>query len=188
MFITSRSARRAGLVVAAAALAGAAVIPAAVAEPAAFPTDEHGFVDSPARCDDDQTLVEFGRTARALVAICVAGDGQLEYRGARISDQAGLTMPATRGSGGTVIATNDGVTYSVSKDLLLVSEGDTVLYRETWAEFHQPRFPTGSTTPSSTSSSEESTTASTTEPSTTAAPTTTVSTTTVTPSSSAKAG
>jgi hypothetical protein len=166
------AARRAGLIVAAAGLAAAAALPHAAADPTTAPqfaTDEHGYTDSAARCDDDQMLKEFGRTTRALVAICVGDDGQLQYRGARISDQAALTMPASEGAGGVVIATNADVTYAVSEDALLVSEGDTVLYRDPWVEFHQPRFPTGDQAASSSA------------PPTTASPTTTVSTTTVTP-------
>ncbi len=75
-------------------------------------------------------------------------------------------MAAGRGSDGSIVALNDGVTYSVSPSTLLVSEGDTVLYRDTWTDFHQPRF-SGGATPSSTAAP-----ASTTAPSTTAAPAT----------------
>lgn len=132
-----------------------------------YPTDEHGYSGTAARCDESQTVVEFGRTSRALVAICIGSDGRLEYRGVRLSDQAGITMPATRAADGTVTATNDGVTYAVTPKLLLVSEGDTVLYRDSWTEFREPRFSAG--TPTSAASS----TAPPTKP--------TVSTTTVTP-------
>jgi len=161
------------------AVASPAPLPAASAAPAGPTSDEHGYVGSAARCDDTQTLMAFGRTTRALVVICVSPDGQLEYRGVRISDQAALSMAAARASSGTIIATNDGVTYAVSPTMLLVSEGDTVLYRDSWTEFHQPRFSAGSggTTP---------TTTPTTMPTSSTAPTTssnspTVSTTTVTP-------
>jgi hypothetical protein len=143
-------------------------------------SDEYGYLDSSARCDDDQTLMAFGRTSRAMVVICVDPDGELEYRGVRISDQAATAMAATRASDGTFIATNNGVTYALSPTMMLVSEGDNVLYRDSWIEFRQPRF-SSTTTPSTT-------TPSTTTPSTTAPPTPastsstppTVSTTTVT--------
>lgn len=189
-----------GLILAAALVTAAALSANAGAEPAtstttaptssasAVASDEHGFVGSAARCDNGQTLMEFGRTSRSLVAICVDSDGQLEYRAVRLSDQAGLTLPATRGSDGVVIATNDAVTYSVSKDLFLVSEGDTVLYRDTWIEFHTPRFPAGPSTPTSSPTASAAPTTS----ATSAAPSTsvTVSTTTVTltPSSQAAKG
>lgn len=135
-----------------------------------YSSDEYGFLDSAARCDDSQVLMSFGRTSRALVAICVDPDGDLEYRGVRLSDETSLTAPAGRTSDGSVVATNNGVTYAVSPEMLLVSEGDTVLYRDSWLEFRQPRFsgePATSTMPTSTSTSAET-------------PTTTVSTTTVT--------
>lgn len=148
---------------------------AAPAAPSAPTTDDYGYVDSAARCDEAQTLMAYGRTARALVVICVNRDGQLEYRGVRISDQAGLSMTATRSPDGTIVATNNGVTYAVSPAMLLVSEGDTVLYRDSWTEFRQARFSQPSTSSQSTTSSS----ATTTTPSGTTAPAT-VSTTTVT--------
>ena len=187
----------AALVAAAAlTLAAHARMPEAVAEPSTTPTstssaassgtasesdegsgsgyssDEYGFLDSAARGDDSQVLMSFGRTSRALVAICVDPDGDLEYRGVRLSDETSLTAPAGRTSDGSVVATNNGVTYAVSPEMLLVSEGDTVLYRDSWLEFRQPRFsgePATSTMPTSTSTSTSAET-----------PTTTVSTTTVT--------
>jgi hypothetical protein len=158
------------------AVASPAPLPAASAAPAGPTSDELGYVGSAARCDDTQTLMAYGRTSRALVVICVDPDGQLEYRGVRISDQAALSMAAARASSGTIIATNDGVTYVVSPTMLLVSEGDTVLYRDSWTEFHQPRFSGGSVSTAPTTS----TTASSTTP-TTSSTTPTVSTTTVTP-------
>jgi hypothetical protein len=148
------------------------VLPEAAAAPAGPTTDEYGYVSSSARCDDTQTLMAFGRTSRALVVICVSTDGQLEYRGMRISDQAGLSMPAARGADGTIVATNDGVTYAVSPTMLLVSEGDSVLYRDSWIEFRQPRFSGG---PASTSASASASSSA--SPSASAAPTSSASTT-----------
>ena len=171
------------------AVASPALLPEASAAPAGPTSDELGYVGSAARCDDTQTLMAYGRTARALVVICVDPDGQLEYRGVRISDQAALSMAAARASSGTIIATNDGVTYVVSPTMLLVSEGDTVLYRDSWADFHQPRFSAGSTNTTPTTTPTSSTTptpsSTTTAPSSTTTATSsttpTVSTTTVTP-------
>ncbi|MEJ6535880.1 MAG: hypothetical protein QNL98_01310 [Mycobacterium sp.] len=133
-------------------------LPEAAAAPAGPISDEHGYVGSSARCDDDQTLMAYGRTPRAPVVICVNRDGQLEYRGMRISDQAGIVMPAARASDGTIIATNDGVTYAVSPTMLLVSEGDSVLYRDSWTEFRQPRFPVAAATSSASSTTVSTTT------------------------------
>lgn len=142
-----------------------------------YPSDEFGFLDSAARCDDSQVLMSFGRTSRALVAICVDSDGDLEYRGVRLSDETALTATAGRASDGSIIAINNGVTYAVSPEMLLVSEGDTVLYRDSWLEFRQPRFSDEPTSTSATSTSATSTSAA---PTSADAPTTTVSTTTVT--------
>lgn len=157
-----------GLTLAAAALSGAALlVPTAAADPSEtstdYPSDGYGYTDSAARCDD--TAVEFGRTSRALVAICVNPDGQLEYRGVRLSDQAAITMPASRDADGTITASNDGVSYSVTPELLLVSEGDTVIYRDAWIEFREPGFsgatsgspsaPTSTTAPPETSAPAE---------------------------------
>lgn len=178
------------MVSAAALMSAAAVLtlwraPSAAADPAPdFPTDGHGYVNTAAHCVDGQTLMMYGRTDRALVAVCVGPDGQLQYRAVRLSDRAGLVVGAGRGADGAIIASNDDVTYAVSPTALLVSQGDTVLYRESWEEFHQP----SSTTPTTatTSSAPTTTTApsSTPSPTATGKPTTTsptVSTTTVTP-------
>jgi hypothetical protein len=164
------------------AVSSPALLPEASAAPAGPTSDELGYVGSAARCDDTQTLMAYGRTARALVVICVDPDGQLEYRGVRISDQAALSMAAARASSGTIIATNDGVTYVVSPTMLLVSEGDTVLYRDSWADFHQPRFSAGSTNTTRTTTPTSSTTPTPSSTTTATSSTTpTVSTTTVTP-------
>lgn len=121
-----------------AAAAAMFFIPLVSAAPAA---DEHGYIDSAARCDSSQTLMAYGRTTRSLVVICVGSDGQLQYRGVRLSDGADLQMPAGKTTDGLIVANNDGVTYTVSPAMLLVSAGDNVLYRDSWTEFRQARFP-----------------------------------------------
>lgn len=116
-------------------------------------TDPLGYPGTGAHCDESQSAVAFGRTTRALVAICVDPDGSLQYRGVRLRDAASLTMPAGRSSSGAIVATNDGVTYAVTPEVLLVSENDTVLYRDAWVEFREPRFsqdPSSSTKPTGT--------------------------------------
>lgn len=177
----------------AAAAAAALLVPTAAADPtetstADYPSDEYGYTDSAARCDAAQTVMEFGRTSRALVAICVNPDGQLEYRGVRLSDQAALTMPASRGADGAITASNDGVTYAVTPELLLVSEGDSVLYRDGWIEFQEPRFSAGESSSPVTSSATPTPTETPTETPTTtpttsppATPTTSATATTTTP-------
>ncbi len=146
-----------------------------------YPTDAQGFLDSAARCDDSQTLMSYGRTSRALVAICVDPDGELEYRGVRLSDETSLTAPAGRASDGSIVATNDGATYAVSPEMLLVSDGDNVLYRDSWLEFRQPRFAGEPTATTSTSTATPSATPTSSENS---APTVSTTTVTVTPNAS----
>ena len=171
----------AALMVGAAVVLGApTVLPGATADPSdpasdAVSSDEYGYLDSSARCDDDQTLMAFGRTSRAMVAVCVDPDGELEYRGVRVSYQAATAMSASRASDGTVIATNNGVTYALSPAMLLVSEGDNVLYRDPWIEFRQPRFSAAPVTPSATPSATRPQ-----APTSTSSTPPTVSTTTVT--------
>ena len=152
-----------------------------------YSSDEHGYVDSSARCDQNQELMAYGRTERSLVAICVDHDGSLQYRGVRLSDEASLRLPVTRGSDGTLIATNDGATYSISPKAFLVSNGDSVIYRDPWIEFKEPTFGTGtsaSTTPTTSGTTAgSSTTVS--SSATSDSSTTVVSTTTVTITSSA---
>lgn len=178
------------MLAAAATLAAAAVItlspgapaPRAAADPSApptsatpdFPSDDRGYLDSAARCDSGQTPLMFGRTSRSLVAVCVGPDGQLQYRGVRLSDEAGLTMAASRSADGAIVATNDDVTYSITPQDLLVSEGDSVLHRDAWLEYKKPRFADGSasTSVSPSTSAPPTTSSSSTSP--------TVSTTTVT--------
>jgi hypothetical protein len=144
---------------------------------APYKGDAKGYVDTKARCSDSQIVMAYGRTERSLVAICVDPSGDLEYRGVRLSDNASLTLPASRGSDGTVIAGKDGVTYSISPKVFLVSEGDNVIYRDSWIEFVQPGF-------SGSSTSSASTTATTSGSATTTVSTTTVTvTTSVTPTS-----
>jgi hypothetical protein len=91
-------------------------------------------------------------------------------------------MPAARAPDGAIVATNNGVTYAVSPTMLLVSEGDNVLYRDSWTEFRQPRFSEQSSTSGATPtpSTSASSAAASSAPASTSSNPTTVSTTTVT--------
>src|SRR5712671_3765601 len=64
------------------------------AEPGVLQTDDRGFIDSKVRCEAPRSAVEFGRTEQSLVAICVDRDGNYEYRGERLRDDAVLTVVA----------------------------------------------------------------------------------------------
>lgn len=93
------------------------------AEPGYLQTDDRGFVDSKVRCEAPQAAVAFGRTERSLVAICVDRDGHYEYRGARLGDDAVLTVVAEPTVPGEFFAQKDGVTYTVTaKELVIKSD------------------------------------------------------------------
>ncbi|WP_396928799.1 hypothetical protein [Mycolicibacterium sp.] len=140
---------------------------------ASFQADSRGYVDTGARCDENQTLMAYGRTSKSLVVICVKADGGLEYRGVRLSDNAPLHLPITRSSDGTLVASNDGVTYAVSPAQILVSSGDDVIYKDSWIEFKEASFSPTSTSSSASTSASATTTVSTTTVTVTSTPTTT---------------
>jgi len=93
------------------------------AEPGSLQADDRGFVDSEVRCEAPQSAVAFGRTEQSLVAICVDRDGHYEYRGARLGDDAVLTVVAEPTVPGEFFAQKDGVTYTVTaKELVIRSD------------------------------------------------------------------
>ena len=93
------------------------------AEPGSLQTDDRGFVDSEVRCEAPQSAVAFGRTEQSLIAICVDRDGHYEYRGARLGDDAVLTVVAEPTVPGEFFAQKDGVTYTVTaKELVIKSD------------------------------------------------------------------
>ena len=117
--------RGAGSVLFAAVILGLSVgaLPSAAAQPS-YPTDDRGFVDTKVRCEAPQSAVLFGRTEQSLVAICLDPDGHYEYRGARLSDDAVLTVVAEPTVPGEFFAQKDGVTYTVTaKQLVIKSDG-----------------------------------------------------------------
>jgi hypothetical protein len=93
------------------------------AEPGSLQTDDRGFIDSEVRCEAPQAAVAFGRTQQSLVAICVDRDGHYEYRGARLGEDAVLTVVAEPTVPGAFFAQKDGVTYTVTaKDVVIKSD------------------------------------------------------------------
>jgi hypothetical protein len=140
------------------------VMPAAAAPPT---TDDHGFVDSTARCDPPSRAVAFGYTADSRVAICKDdASGQYQYRGVRISDGARLILDATATSHGYV-AENDGITYTVTSSALTVTSGGQQVRNEPMVEFHGTAAGPSST---QTATSSTNSTSSTSAPSTSAGP------------------
>lgn len=118
---------------------GAVVLfaPTASADPSSdFPTDDRGFVGTAAYCQGAAVATAFGRTRNALVAICSSPDGQLQYRGVRLDDDAALMLTATAAGAGGFTAENDGVLYTVTPAELVVSAGKSTLHRQQMLEYH----------------------------------------------------
>ncbi|MGZ8812547.1 MAG: hypothetical protein ACXWZI_00825 [Mycobacterium sp.] len=122
----------------AAAAACSALAVAGLASATAAPTaDDQGYIDSTARCTSPSEAVVFGSTETSRVAIC-ASDGEYEYRGVRLSDGAKLIVPASKTTDGYT-AENDGITYWVTADSLIVSAGTRVIRDQTMIDFHTPQ-------------------------------------------------
>ncbi|MCK0174144.1 MULTISPECIES: hypothetical protein [Mycobacteriaceae] len=114
----------------------------AIASPAAaqpnIATDHNGYVGTAAYCQGSAAAVAFGRTTEALVAICKAPDGELQYRGVRLSDESALMLTATADDSGGFTAANGDVVYDVSSAELLVAEGGKTLHRQPMLQYYAP--------------------------------------------------
>jgi hypothetical protein len=142
-----------GLIAAALAISAmiAIGVPLALAAPTAVPpSDSQGYLDSTARCAKPDTAVVFGTTETSRVAICKTAGGEFEYRGVRVRDGARLVVPASRISDGVYVATNDGVSYTVTAEALSVSANGDTFRTQSWTDFNSPQAP-ASTTSGSTS-------------------------------------
>ena len=135
-----------------AAAASMVLLGVAVPSSTAAPTsDDQGYIDSTARCSAPDDTVVFGSTASSRIAICETPGGGYEYRGVRLRDGAKLVVPASRSNDGAFLAENDGISYLVTADSLVVSAGTQVIRDEPMVEFHgpeAPQTPAESTTPS----------------------------------------
>jgi hypothetical protein len=147
MSFDGRSATR--LIVAAAACS--VLLCVGVSSAVAAPTaDDQGYVDSTARCTTPDVAVAFGSTATSRVAICKSPEGEYTYRGVRLRDGAKLVVPASRSEDGAYVAENDGITYMVTADSLVVSAGTKVIRDDSMLDFHgpdTPRAPAATSTP-----------------------------------------
>ena len=103
-----------------------------------YTSDDRGFLNSSARCDGSLTAVAIARTAGSLVAICADPNGDYLYRGVRLSDAAQLNVPAETTSSRQFVARNEGVTYSLSTQQLVITAGDAVVRREPVIEYGEP--------------------------------------------------
>jgi hypothetical protein len=127
---------------AAAAAAWSVLLAFGVGPAAAAPaTDDHGFVDSTARCTSPNAAVVFGNTATSRVVICKTPDGRYEYRGVRVSDGAKLIVSASQSGDGRFVADNDGISYTVTANSLEVSARNQVIRQEPMEFFHGPQTP-----------------------------------------------
>lgn len=119
--------------VAACSVVAALGLPSAVAAPAA---DARGYVDSTARCGAPSEAVVFGSTATSRVAICKMPNGRYEYRGVRVRDGATLIKSAER-SGDEFTVDNDGITYTISEESLILAAGSHIIRDEAMLDFHE---------------------------------------------------
>ena len=104
-------------------------------QPAVLAMDEHGFVDSAARCEPRQRAVAIARTARSAMVICRDADGTYEYSGARLDDGASLRLDDVRVIPAGFEARNDGTTYRLSASELVVITGEDLLSRDAILEY-----------------------------------------------------
>ncbi|CAN5605169.1 hypothetical protein BH11ACT6_BH11ACT6_40010 [soil metagenome] len=130
-------------------------MPSAVAAPA---YDSQGYLESTARCASPAQAMVFGSTSASRVAICETPSGTLQYRGVRVRDGARLILPATDSGDQTFVADNDGATYEVTEDALVVSIGTRVIREESMLDFHAPNT-SGTTSAPSTAPTEPTTAA-----------------------------
>jgi len=125
---------------ASAAMATGVALPSAAASPITD-ADARGFVNSPARCDPQQTAVVIGRTKLSQIAICVDGRGGFEYRGVRVADQAIMRLPAIALANGCFGAHTEQVVYTFSERKLLLTSGMRIMRDEAMIEFKDYRNP-----------------------------------------------
>jgi hypothetical protein len=122
------------------ALATGVALPSASGSPITD-ADGRGFLNSPARCDPQQTAVVIGRTKLSQIAICADGRGGFEYRGVRVADQAVMRLPATTLANGCFGAHTEQVVYTVSAHKLLLTSGMRIMRDEAMVEFKDYRTP-----------------------------------------------
>ena len=146
---TAHPSRRLVVGLAAAAAAGATVLVMSASADAAPESDSQGYLESTARCASPATAVIFGSTETSRVAICEQSDGSYQYRGVRVRDGARLVLPATA-TGDGYVAENDGLSYTVTTESLVVSSGDDVIRDEPLLDVHHFADSSVVTTPTTT--------------------------------------
>ena len=104
-------------------------------KPAGLAMDDHGFIDSTARCNARQHAVAIAHTTRSAMVICRAADGTYEYTGTRLQDGAFLRLDDVRVIPAGFEARNDGTTYRLSATELVVITGEDLLSRDAIVEY-----------------------------------------------------
>ncbi len=104
-------------------------------KPPVLTMDDHGFVDTTARCDQREQAVAIARTTRSAMVVCRDADGNYEYAGIRLHDGASLRVDDVR-----VIPTgfevhNEGTTYRLSQTELVVITGENLMSRDAIVEY-----------------------------------------------------
>lgn len=123
-----------------AALPPAAPSSAPTTAPSPAPViDELGFVDSEARCTDDEQAVAIARTETSAVVICRDAQGDYVYQGVRLSDGASLRLDDVRTIPAGFEARNGATTYRLSATELVVIDGETLYSRDPIVEYREAR-------------------------------------------------
>lgn len=104
-------------------------------KPAVLAMDDHGFVDTTARCDEREQAVAIARTTRSAMVVCEKADGTYEYSGIRLHDGASLRVDDVRVIPTGFEAHNDGTTYRLSPTELVVITGENLLSRDAIVEY-----------------------------------------------------
>lgn len=104
-------------------------------KPAGLAMDDHGFIDSTARCSARQHAVAIAHTTRSAMVICRETDGTYEYTGTRLQDGAFLRLDDVRVIPAGFEARNDGTTYRLSATELVVITGEDLLSRDAIVEY-----------------------------------------------------
>ena len=155
---TAHPSRRLVVGLAVAAAAGATVLVMSASADAAPESDSQGYLESTARCSSPATAVIFGSTETSRIAICEQSDGSYQYRGVRVRDGARMVLPASATDDGYV-AENDGLSYTVTTESLVVSAGDEVIRDESLLDVHKSdEFSEVTTSTTQTSTTQTSTT------------------------------
>jgi serine/threonine-protein kinase len=102
--------------------------------------DQQGYTDLMGpRCNSNDPAVLIGRTDLSRLVVCMTGAGAYYYRGARVSDGAGIELadPVPLGGYSAFTAVNpaDGTRYRITANRLIIVRGGQVLSDEPMREY-----------------------------------------------------